>query len=332
MENNQVLMMKNKLEFLGIIKESSKIIFKNPKFIIFILLTSSPYFCTLLLLQVNFHQALLHSLKSKLTTLFDDHHQTEPTHGHLHFYSPPTTTEVFFEIFQNVIPPFILPALFYSTISHLVYLFTTIYAVYLTSMVYSQEEDHEPVEFKKILHRPFKKVGFKGPLVTLIYVVVLTSLTWIGIISLSTHFIILNHLSNTILKAVFGLAILALLMKYIEWSCIWSMGMVISILEEKHGDVALGVSAYISRGRRKCGFLVMLVFFVWWVVLRLMGVYGMWSGKSRNWVMVCGGEIFLGWLGNVGNWIVVTVYYYDCKKRFLEKKIDVEQGFEAVKL
>ncbi|KAL3723175.1 hypothetical protein ACJRO7_035365 [Eucalyptus globulus] len=107
-------------------------------------------------------------------------------------------------------------------------------------------------------------------------------------------------------KVLSGLLFVALFKKYTEWSAIWNVGFVISILEEKHGDIALGVAAYLSRGSRRKGFALMLA----GLVATIMQVS-----------LVC--------LGNVVKWSVFMVYYCDCKKRFLEKKIDVKEGKAA---
>ncbi|KAI6700656.1 hypothetical protein NL676_014980 [Syzygium grande] len=40
-------------------------------------------------------------------------------------------------------------------------------------------------------------------------------------------------------RVLSGVLFAASFAKYMEWSAIWNMGIVISILEEKHGDIAL---------------------------------------------------------------------------------------------
>ncbi|EEF44903.1 uncharacterized protein LOC8280543 [Ricinus communis] len=322
MENNPVLMMKDKLEFFGIIKESLKLIPRNTSFIILTFLTSFPYFCFLLFLEINFQQPLIDAIKSKLTTpTYDD-----PFGKIIDLSWQPRPIDVIRELILDVFLPSLLPGLLYLGMAHLLHLLNTITTVYSASMVYAGEGT---ANLKEMLCRPFRTVGLKGPLITSTYALILSTLTLIGILSLSTHFFVTSSIhAASIFKTAFGLAIIALLTKYIEWSAIWNMGMVISILDEKHGDVALGVSAYISRGCRKRGFLSMLVFFVWWVSFRLICVYGVWT-ESISLVMVSVGEVFSVCVGNVMKWVVFTVYFYDCKKRFLEKKVDVEQGRSA---
>ncbi|CAI0455387.1 unnamed protein product [Linum tenue] len=86
-------------------------------------------------------------------------------------------------------------------------------------------------------------------------------------------------------------------------------------------------SWYISRGCRGRGFLLMVVFLVWRVFLRMVfGYYGYLNKESGSMVvLIAVGEGGLVWFGEVVNWVVCTVYYYDCKRRFLEKKVDSEK-------
>ncbi|PKI34355.1 hypothetical protein CRG98_045271 [Punica granatum] len=75
---------------------------------------------------------------------------------------------------------------------------------------------------------------------------------------------------------------LALLMKYVEWRSIWNIGIAISVLEEKHWDIAIGMAAYLSRGSRRRGLLPMLVFFLWRLCLRSLCLYLAWGKKGTG--------------------------------------------------
>lgn len=71
--------------------------------------------------------------------------------------------------------------------------------------------------------------------------------------------------------------------KYIDYGAIRNMGIVISILEEnKHGDVASGVSAYISGGSRNRRFLIMLELFAWSFGLRLSSLCVGWQKECDD--------------------------------------------------
>ncbi|EEF44902.1 hypothetical protein RCOM_0851370 [Ricinus communis] len=118
----------------------------------------------------------------------------------------------------------------------------------------------------------------------------------------------------------------ALLTKYIEWSAIWDMGVVISILEEKQGDVAIIVSSYLSRGSRRCGFFLMLMFFGMRLALRLSCLYAGWERKGEG-TNAMGTTVHIGLvcLLNVLKWVIFVVYFYDCKKQSSQKQSSQKQ-------
>jgi hypothetical protein len=98
----------------------------------------------------------------------------------------------------------------------------------------------------------------------------------------------------------YGPIFVALLTKYLEWSAVWNMSIVISVLEGTYGIEALLHSAYFSRGSERRGLLLMLVFFVWGQGLRLASLYfGCYEGG-----MGIVAQVGLLWLGNVLKWVV----------------------------
>ncbi|KAL9450365.1 hypothetical protein AB3S75_012159 [Citrus x aurantiifolia] len=228
--------MKEKLEFVGIIKEALKIPIKNPKFIFTILLTFFPLFCSLCLHETMFQRALIESLRSRA----DD---PPPHEGFvsIHRYSWPSLY-VFRDWIGNFISRKLLVQSFtFLAIIHLFDLLNTIITVSTASAIYAQE--------KETLTKPF--------------------------------------IEN----------------------------------KNKHGDVALGVSAYISRGSRKRGFLIMLVFFAWSFGLRLSSLCVGWQ-KGNVVIEVILAQACLDCLGSVMKWVAFMIYFYDCMKRFIEKKFD----------
>ena len=240
-------MMNQKLSFFGIIKEIPNS-------------SSSPSslpslnFCFLLFIETNCQQTFITAIKSKLEPPAHDHYPFDGGGNTFEISYLRTAFDVLIELITNAFLPLMLPGFLYLGIVHLLHLINTIVTVHSASMIYAGEGT---VHLKEFLGIPFRGVGLKGPLMTSVYAFVLTSLTLIGILSLSTHFF-----TGTIFvfMVVVRLVIIAFLVKYLEWSAIWNMGMVISILEKKHGDVAISVSVYINRGSRKCGFVLMLVF------------------------------------------------------------------------
>ncbi|KDO81774.1 hypothetical protein CISIN_1g035769mg [Citrus sinensis] len=140
---------------------------------------------------------------------------------------------------------------------------------------------------KEMLTKPFienKIALFKGPLITSIYALLLNSFALVGLFTLLN-----KHLCNTV--------------------------------QLLHVDVYVGVLAYISRGSRKRGFLAMLVFFAWSCGLRLSSPRVGWQ-KGNLMIEVIVGQACLDCLGSVMKWVAFMIYFYDCKKRFLEKKFD----------
>lgn len=298
-------MIKENLGFIAIIKQSINLISSNPNFIFLTFLTSFPLFLFSLSLESN----LLLSLPQIFNLII-----TEYLHP----------SEIIIQLIEHHCLPFLLPGILHLAIYHSLDLINTITTIHLASSIYAESNSST---LKQIMYTSFKKVrSIKGPLITSIYALVLSSLTLVGIVSLLVHCVMSVGMFKSMfsLAAMFFLGLIALVIKYMEWSGIWSMGMVISVLEEKHGDVAIGVSAYISRGNRTSGFLIVLMFVVWTAGLRLICLYGL-LRESENLVMVVIGEVGLVCVGNVVKWVAFTVYYYDCKKRFLHKKVDVEQ-------
>ena len=85
---------------------------------------------------------------------------------------------------------------------------------------------------------------------------------------------------------------------------------------------AFALSAYFSKRIGRRGLLLMLVFLVWGLSLRLPCLYfGCYEGGRGIVAQIC-----MFCLGNVLKWVVCTVYFCDCKKRILEKKVDEEVG------
>ncbi|CAN0857354.1 hypothetical protein LINGRAHAP2_LOCUS6725 [Linum grandiflorum] len=205
-------------------------------------------------------------------------------------------------------------------IGHFFNLVNTVIVVRSASLIYS---GNEASSWKELIR---EANNLKGPLMTSLYPLALSLLTLVGLASFGIQF----YISDSTFKVFFGLISVGLLIKYLEWSAIWNMGLVISILEGKHGYVGIGVSGYISRGNTKSGFLLMLIFLLWRVAL--IWSYGYLWGEANT----TGFQVLIGigdCLGQLMKWVVCTVYYYDCKKRFLEKKVDFEQGLatEAIK-
>ncbi|KAF5443190.1 hypothetical protein F2P56_035769 [Juglans regia] len=132
-------------------------------------------------------------------------------------------------------------------------------------------------------------------------------------------------LKEMLKKQIYGARIRALLLKYLEWSAVWNVSIVISVLEGTFGVRAMALSARFNRGSERRGLLLMAVFFVWGLGLRLPCLYfRCYEGE----IMGIVAQVGLFCLGNVLKWVACMLYFYDCKKQTLEKKVDVEAGRE----
>ncbi|CAN1195880.1 hypothetical protein LINPERPRIM_LOCUS32274 [Linum perenne] len=318
MEKSQIIS-KDKLEFLDIIKASWNITSQNPHFILLSFLISLPAFLfslwQQLLLQQLFFVAANFSIESVLTFRFNPWYALHCTIAFIqHFY-----------------PTIILLSFSYLTIGHLLSLINTIVVVHSASTIYAGKKETQ--NLKEMLFSPFRQVGLLGPYITSVCNSALGFLVLVGLASLGVQ-MFESPLNVWVSKVVFGPIFVALLGKYVEWSAIWNTGLVLSILEGKHGYIGIGVSGYISRGSRMRGFLLMLALLVCRVVLTLRVGFFWYYGFFLNMessgyvVLFCAtaaGEGGLVWFGEVMNWVICTVYYYDCRRRFLEKKVDLER-------
>ena len=176
-----------------------------------------------------------------------------------------------------------------------------------------------------MLCRPIKETRFKGPLITSIYTFVVASFVFLGLISLA-EVIFMFSMEVFFVMTIFVVLFIALLIKSVEWSILWNMSIVISVLEEKHGDVALVLSSYHSRGSRKFGYFFMLILFVLSYALRGSCLYMGWS-EGGNGIGITSLYVGLVCLGNIFKWLVFVVYFYNCKNH----RQEVGRAVTAVK-
>lgn len=313
MENSQAMIEEKRLGFFDLLKESLKIPIRNPNFIIFAFFSSLPLFSFLIMYETVFQQTMIKILK------YISQERAAPFDVFVYYYE---TLEAKERLVEEISTKFLL-CFIYLGILHLLDLFNMITMVDIASMIY--KGDQKSMNLKNMLSRCIKETRLKGPLITSIYALLLDSLVSVGLVSM-VMYICLGSISS-FFSMVFSVVFLGLLSKYIEWSAVWNMGILISILEDKHGDVALIISAYRTRGSRQQGFLLMLVFFAWRLALRSAFIYGGWDGGGRGVAvtivhasLVCSAKMWL--------WLVFIVYFYDCQKKSLRRKNDVEGGQE----
>lgn len=310
------MMEEKQLGFFDLLKESLKTPFRSPNLIIFAFFSSLPLFSFLIMYETVFQQTMIKTLKDILKE------RTSPFDVIDYYYATPGATE---RLIEGISSKFFLLCLIYLGILHLLDLFSMTAIVDIASMIY--KGDRKAMNLKDMVSRCIKETRIKGPLITSIYALLLDSLISVGLVS-TVMYIYLVSSTTSFFSMVFSLFFIGLLSKYIEWSAVWNMGILISILEEKHGDVALIISTYLSRGSRQHGFLLMLVYFAWRFALRLGCVYVGWD-RGGSGVAVAVVHASLVCLAKTWLWLIFMVYFYDCKKkRGLHEKMDVEGGQE----
>ncbi|XWS44201.1 hypothetical protein CRYUN_Cryun15aG0023900 [Craigia yunnanensis] len=145
MENSSRVM-KERLGFFEIIKESLKIPFKNPNFILFTFLTSLPLFCFLVLCEIIIQHILIETGKILQETadpfrMFGDDYLRLLDIGNL---------------LEEVSPEVLLLGFFYLGILHCLDLFNTIATVDVASIIYAGEKS---ICLKDMFFRPVKETS-----------------------------------------------------------------------------------------------------------------------------------------------------------------------------
>ncbi|PSS28638.1 Neuromedin-K receptor like [Actinidia chinensis var. chinensis] len=299
MENNNSRL--NPMKVSDMLKMAVRISHQNINFIIFILLTSLPLFCTMVLYELILQTTLVQASKI-----------LEPPHGYFYdswpipFYVGDLLSKDFcFELIQV--------SIVYLVPLHLLELFSAILTVDLASKMYTGET---PMNLGEMVQRSLKEARFKGPLITSMLVHYLSTSITSGLIWLviQYYFISRNIYHGYFFVIFFAAAFIGLLTKYLEWSALWNMSIVHSVLEEVCGIEAYSISDYFSRESNGNGLLLMLVFFLWGFVLRSLCLYfGCYKRVAGIIVPVC-----LLWMGNLIKWVTCLIYFYDCKERSLE--------------
>ncbi|XP_059448227.1 uncharacterized protein LOC132179507 [Corylus avellana] len=321
MEDNHALLEQNllleentvtqnlKVGAFDIIKQASTIFSKNFNFIIFIFLISLPLFFFMVYYEIFLQR-----------TLVDASNILNNPSDYYYYYdwsispSMPEKSTFLHQLVQL--------GLLYLVPRHLLELCTIIATVDLASKIHAEER---VITLKEMIDRPIYGAKARGTFVTSLCVLFLSTCTLSGLIWLvTTYYAVWRQSIFAVFFLVFyGPIFVALLTKYLEWSAVWNMSIIISVLEEgTYGIEALLHSAYFSRGSKRRGLLLMLVFFVWGQGLRLASLYFGCYEEGRGIVV----QVGLLWLGNVLKWVVCIPYFYDCKKRAFEKKVDVEHG------
>ncbi|KAG5017242.1 hypothetical protein JHK82_022868 [Glycine max] len=122
-----------------------------------------------------------------------------------------------------------------------------------------------------------------------------------------------------------SVAFAKVLRMYLEWSAMWNMSLVISVLEGIYGVDAFSSSTYFSRGCHRRGLFLMMIFFAWGHLLRLP-CYHVGGYEQGNAIFV---QVGLFCMVNPLKWVACMIYFHDCKERKLKKKTDEESGIDV---
>ncbi|XP_054824540.1 uncharacterized protein LOC129322309 [Prosopis cineraria] len=309
-ESKQV-MQKQKVEVFDILKETVRMFLKNHNFIMFTILTSLPLFCLTFYFETSLQE-----------TLAETSEILNGPPAYLRYYHQYSSTDSIIGRFsKNYVLKLVQLGLIYLVPLHLLDLCSAIVTIDLASMLRSGEKK---MTLKDMFQKSFDMSNLRGTFVTSIFVQFLTNCHLLGLLYIViNYFVVLRYFRFYGLFAVVcSLGFAKLLRKYLEWSAMWNMSIVISILEGMHGIDALVLSGYFNRGCQRRGLFLMLPFFAWGHLLRIpclhIGCY-----KSGNGIIVQAG---LFCVVNLLKWVACMIYFYDCKERNLKKVVDEELG------
>ncbi|TKY58629.1 hypothetical protein E2542_SST15697 [Spatholobus suberectus] len=307
---------KQKLEVSDILRESVVIYFRNLNFIIFTFLTSLPLFSIMVYFEIYLQEILVET--SNIVNLPHDHY----TH-YGYSYRPDLTIRRFN---KDYFLKLILLGFLYMVPLYFLEFVSAVVTIDLASKLHSKEKK---MTLKEMFETPFDLSKLRGSFVTSVYVLFLTTTHQLGLLWIVLNYhVFLKNFSCYVLFAVIGsMAFAKVLRMYLEWSAMWNMSLVISVLEGIYGIDALAVSAYFGRGCHRRGLFLMLIFFAWGHLLRL-SCYHIGGYEQGNGIFV---QVGLFCMVNPLKWVVCMIYFHDCKEGKLEKKTDEESGKDVMK-
>jgi len=309
---------KQNLGVLDILNEAVTFYVTNINFIIFTSLTSLPFFLLMVYFEISFQKIMVEAPQIiSLLPFF------EPNYAYVYlsesgysYIDPPRKS------FRNdYLPVLIQLGFIYLVPLHVLELCSAVITMDSASKLKSEESY---ITLKDMFKSSIDMSIMKGTLITSLYVVFwstcfLIAFPWI----LSNCYMLFRDFGYYIFFTVICfVAFTKVLMAYLEWSGIWNMSFVISVVEGIYGVGAIRVSYFLSRGNQKRGLVLMFVFFALGVCLRLSCV-SLECYKRGYGIFV---QIGVLTVVNTLKWVSSMIYFYDCKERKMEKKVDEESG------
>ncbi|KAI4328237.1 hypothetical protein L6164_020610 [Bauhinia variegata] len=312
-EDKQV---KQKLEVLDILKEAVTIYVKNINFIIFNLLTSLPFFCVMVYFEILLQKTMVETPEIlNHLDVYDKYYW----HRFERYHFNQNSNDRSFS--KDYLPYLIQLGFIYLVPLHVLELCSAAVTMDLASKLRSEENK---ISLKQMFQKSIGISTMKGTLITSLYMLflsncILLAFPWIVNIC---YMLYMFFGCDIFFAVICCLALAKLLLMYSEWSAIWNMSIVISVLEGAYGVRALGVSYFFSRGNQERGLLLMLVFFTLGLCLRVSCFsFGFYEGGYGIFL-----QIGLFCVLNTLKWLSCMVYFYDCKERKVEKKVAEEAG------
>lgn len=309
-----------------ILKEALTFYVKNINFIIFTCLTSLPFFFLMVYFEILFQKIMVETPEIiSLLPFFEKNYayvyvSEIDSGGVMHIEMPRKSFS------NDYLPVFIKLGLIYLVPLHVLELCSAVITMDSASKLKS-EENYRCLKdmFKSSIDMSIMKGTFITSLYKLFWsTCFLIAFPWI----LSNCYMLFRDFGYYIVFSVICLvAFTKLLMVYLEWSAIWNMSLVISVLEGIYGVGALRVSYFFSRGNQERGLLLMFVFFVLGLCLRLSCV-SLECYKRGYGIFL---QIGLLTVVNTLKWVSCMIYFYDCKEMKMEKKVDEESGKDLAK-
>ncbi|BFG16462.1 hypothetical protein CerSpe_027360 [Prunus speciosa] len=278
-----------KLWFLGtvgLIESAMKIPFRNPNFIALTLITSFPLFCMRLIHELPYNNQpswIKEAIYQLRILTYDGGNMT---------WALNLTIQIL-KVYLFCLVDF-LSAL------------TTIYAA---SIIYTSNE-RSTMGLRNLLRNSITKTRWHERMFTFLYVSFLCSL--------SSNVVDYWRYARPLLSSgcptpslrglhliVYGVAFA----KWAEYSAWWNLSVVVSILEENRGFEAISASSKLTKGNRLRGLIWMVLYSVW--SFKLPSLLATWTFPHILAYYYLDTSFLC--LGKVINWVVLTVYYYDCK-------------------
>ncbi|KAL2903214.1 Cellular tumor antigen p53, partial [Bienertia sinuspersici] len=233
----------------------------------------------------------------------------------------------------------ILP-LFVSTVLYELKLQNSI--SYFNTSNYPEEIEYISFELKAVNNKErnllpvYDILELSGPFITYLCVHLLSSLTLLGLIWIVSNYNLFKGGSSyydstvSVLDILFitvhSVMFMGLLYKYLDWSSFWNMSMVICIISEEQTYIEVfEMSDYYGKHSKRTRFQLMLGFFVVGNVLRISCLYAGLCDESVGGVLItCSVMMFVS-VGNLVKWVAFVLYFYYCKEKTMEKKVDDQE-------